>query len=141
MFDNADVGFSSPWGNIASAAISEFVAIDPLAFDPVATRNRLESVANLSEGTTNHTIIVSHEALSSRPFSGEYYAPQVAGRVLDVFPDASILVIFREQVSLIHSLYSQHLRTGGRLTLEEFIGTGDEPAGFSGMCQLSFFLF
>jgi len=141
MFDNAHIGFVSPWGKLPAIAVTEFVAIEPLAFDGAAVRARLDAAAKLPAGSRNQTLVLSHEALSSRPHHGSYYAPEVAARLNEVFPDARVLVIFREQVSLIHSLYGEHLRNGGRLTLREFIGTGNEPLGFSGLCQLTFFCF
>lgn len=141
MFDNAKIGFVSPWGKLPGIAVTEFVAIDPLAFDGAAVRARLDAAAKLPAGSKNQTLVLSHEALSSRPHHGSYYATEVAARLHKAFPDARVLVIFREQVSLIHSLYGEHLRNGGRLTLREFIGTGNEPPGFTGLCQLTFFCF
>ena len=141
MFDNPKTGFISPWGKLPGIAVTEFVAIDPLAFDSAAARARLNAAADLAANDKSKTLVLSHEALSSRPHQGYYYAPEVATRLHEVFPHARILVIFREQVSLIHSLYGEHLRNGGRLTLQEFIGTGNEPPGFSGLCQPTFFCF
>ena len=141
LFDNPKTGFSSPWGRLPGIAVTEFVASDPLAFDDAAVRARLEAAARMPVGAENQTVVLSHEALSSRPHHGSYYAPQVAVRLRKVFPNARVLVIFREQVSLIHSLYGEHLRGSGRLTLQEFIGTGNEPPGFTGLCQLNFFCF
>lgn len=141
MFSNPSMKFISPWGAMASISVTEFVAIDPLFFDPLLVRQRLAAAASFSTGVRNCIPVMSHEALSSRPHHGAYYAPVVAGRLKEVFPQSKILLIFREQVSLIHSLYGEHLRNGGRLTLNEFIGTGDEPVGFTSLCQLSFFSF
>lgn len=141
LFTDAEIGFVSPWGQMAAIGVAEFVTIDPLNFDASATSDRLNAAAKLPADSQNNTLVLSHEALSSRPHHGLYYAPSVAARLQEVFPGARVLLIFREQAALIHSLYGEHLRNGGRLTLQEFIGTGKEPPGFAGLCQLSFFLF
>lgn len=139
MFDSSEIGFVSPWGKLASLAVTEFVTVDPLNFDTERVRARFLAAAKpIGEG---QTIVLSHEALSSRPHHGSYYAPYVADRIQSVFPSSRILMIFREQKSLIHSLYGEHLRNGGMATLPEFIGTGSEPPGFTGLCALSFFEF
>ena len=141
MFDNEEIGFISPWNPLAAIAVTEFVSIDPLIFDANGTRARLAATAQVPPDSDGQTLVMSHEALSSRPHHGAYYAPLVASRLREVFPKAKVLLIFREQSSLIHSLYGEHLRNGGRLSLLEFIGTGQEPPGFTCLCQPSFFLF
>lgn len=83
--------------------------------------------------------VLSHEALSSRPHHGSYHAPLVAARLKQVFPSARLFFVFREQVAIIQSLYGEHVRNGGRNRLEEFLGRGDEPPGWSPLCKLSFF--
>lgn len=137
MFDNPRIGLVSPWGRLASIAVSEFVNVDPLAFDAGVTRRRLAEAA--SPAACDGLAVLSHEALSSRPHQGQYYAPYVAERLGAVFGNARILVILREQRSMIKSLYGEHLRNGGRSSLREFLGTGHEPPGFGGVCKLSFF--
>ena len=75
VFSRSDLGLCTPWGPMAHNAPSEFVNIDPLAFDAAATRARFDA-ARKQKGIA----IVSHEALSSRPHHGRYYAPEVAER-------------------------------------------------------------
>src|SRR6056297_310421 len=78
LFNNSKLGFASRWGGLAHIAVTEFVAIDPLAFDSSLVRARLAEAANLPESIQNHTLVLSHEALSSRPHHGSYYAPEGA---------------------------------------------------------------
>lgn len=87
----------------------------------------------------NCVATVSHEALSSRPHHGKYYAPHAAERLAQTFPGAKVLFIFREQSSIIYSLYGEHVRNGGQHSLAEFIGTGQEPPGWAPLCKMSFF--
>ena len=138
VFGVAKYGFAAPWGGMTARAVTDFVAIDPLVFDADAVRAGYEAAlgAPPPEGAR---LVVSHEALSSRPGSGQYYAPYVAERLRAVFPRARVLVVVREQKSIIYSIHNETVRNGRTRTIEEFIGTGREPDGWTSPCQLSFF--
>jgi hypothetical protein len=140
VFERDDLGFYSPWGAMSAHAVSEFVGVDPLCFAPESARERLTSMIgpDLPQGSV---LVLSHEALSSRPHHGRYYASSVSARLKAVFPEARLFLMVREQKSLIRSLYVEHVRNGGRDTFAEFIGSGHEPPGFSPKCKLSFFQF
>ncbi|MEM9759771.1 MAG: hypothetical protein AAF933_11095 [Pseudomonadota bacterium] len=140
MFTDPSLGFLAPWGGLSHAAVTEFVTADPLAFDAEATRRRLSADAVVPQSMASHAVaVLSHEALSSRPHHGFYYAPYVAQRLKATFPKARLLLIFREQKSIIRSLYGEHVRNGGRMTISEFVGTGHEPPGWASLCRLPFF--
>ncbi|WP_262386614.1 hypothetical protein ROLI_045370 (plasmid) [Roseobacter fucihabitans] len=138
VFNRPDYGISAPWGPMSHQAVTEFVAIDPLCFDPKAARARFDEVRS-DDTAGNDVAVISHEALSSRPHHGKYYAPDVAHRLARTFPEAKVFMMFREQSSIIYSLYGEHVRNGGQHSFEEFIGTGNEPAGWAPLCRLSFF--
>ena len=139
IFSRPDLGFASPWAT-SHMAVTEFVTVDPLDFDPLKTAARFHAAEAQGPFKSASLLrVLSHEALSSRPHHGQYYAPLVAERLKRVFPRAKLLMLFREQVGIIHSLYGEHIRNGGRNRLEEFIGTGNEPPGWSPICRLSFF--
>ncbi|MEM6680999.1 MAG: sulfotransferase [Pseudomonadota bacterium] len=125
-----------PWGYQSHRAVTEFVTIEPLSFDAQALRDEFDF-----ETIKHPGMLFSHEALSSRPHHGRFYAPYVAERFKQVFPDAKIILTVREQQGLIYSLYVEHVRNGGMHTLREFIGTGNEPAGWAALCDLNFFQF
>lgn len=138
VFDGNDSGFFSPWGGMASQAVSEFVGVDPIEFSPEQARLNLAAQA-LPIPERTRICVVSHEALSSRPMRGRYYAPYVAQRLRDTFGNARVLMMFREQKKMIFSAYNMYIRSGGRMTLREFIGTGQDMTGFDGLCKLPFF--
>ncbi|MEM6650009.1 MAG: hypothetical protein AAF603_07145, partial [Pseudomonadota bacterium] len=117
-------------------AVTDFATVDPVEFDPSLTRKEFDECA---KNHRSNVKVVSHEALSSRPHHGFYYAPEAAKRLKQTFPEASLLIIFREQRKIIYSLYGEHIRNGGRHHLREFIGSGNEPAGWNPLCRLSFF--
>lgn len=140
IFADPKTGFRAPWGGMSNRAVTDFAVCEPLAFDP----ERLKAIYAESDpgpgaDGTGQVPVISHEALSSRPFNGQYYAPDVAGRLHKVFPNARILIIFREQASILRSLHVQHVRTGGRQDLRTFLGTGKEPEGWQPMIALTFF--
>ena len=138
VFSRGDLGIASPWNDMAHLAVTEFVDVDPLCFDAAALRQKFDDAcADLTD--TPKVLTVSHEALSSRPHHGRYHAPHVADRLKAVFPSGKVLLIFREQSSIITSLYGEYIRNGGRNSFAEFVGTGDEPGGWAPLCKMSFF--
>jgi sulfotransferase family protein len=68
--------------------------------------------------------VVSLERLSGHPFSGGHDAAQIADRIRETLPDAGVLVVIREQRSMIVATYKQYLKAGGTGTLSQFL----EPA-------------
>ena len=138
LFCRSEYGFSAPWGAMSHAAVTEFVEPDPLCFDAQQTRAAFDAALRTCSSDAPITV-VSHEALSSRPHHGKYYAPYVADRLHQTFPGAKVLLIFREQASIIYSLYGEHVRNGGRHSFGEFIGTGQEAPGWAPLCRLPFF--
>jgi hypothetical protein len=63
----------------------------------------------------------SHERLSGNPHSGGYDAPLLADRLADVFPGARILIVIREQKSMIASVYKQYVLEGGVQSLGSYL--------------------
>lgn len=65
-------------------------------------------------------LIVSREALSGEFTSGEH-AKRIAVRLYQVFGPTKILMVVREQFSMLESIYSQYVKIGGSLSLNEFV--------------------
>jgi hypothetical protein len=65
--------------------------------------------------------VVSWERLSGHAVSGGYDSKELANRVREVFPEATILVVIREQRSMIVSTYKQYVIGGGPNSLEAFL--------------------
>jgi hypothetical protein len=140
VLDNESFGFCAPWGRMSDAAVERFVTVDPLQFDVEETRRYFQE--GIDRVTRAGLVpVLTHEALSSQPLLGQYYAPQVGHWLKAVFPRARVLIVFREQKALIGSLYRQYVRNGGSRSLEQFIGSGDEPPGWAPLCRLGFFEF
>lgn len=67
------------------------------------------------------TPVITHERLSGNPISGGYDATILADRLFELFPYARVLVIVREQVSMMESIYNEYVNGGGACSLWYFI--------------------
>lgn len=65
--------------------------------------------------------VFSNERLSGGPHYGAHDALSLLGRIWQVAPDATILVVVREQAAMIRSMYSQFVRAFGMCSLAEYI--------------------
>lgn len=64
--------------------------------------------------------VISAERLSGSPYSGGYDSKELANRLQAVFPEARILIVIREQVSMLVSTYKAYVDKGGMCSLREF---------------------
>jgi hypothetical protein len=92
----------------------------PFEFDAVASRAEFEPLLAKIVDAGLHPV-VSFERLSGNPFSGGYDSKEIADRLVQVFPDARILVVIREQRSMIVSTYKQYVREGGAMSVTKFM--------------------
>lgn len=65
--------------------------------------------------------VLSDELLGGEPVAGGYDCTVLAERLKAVFPEARVLVVVREQGSMIRSLYGEFLKKYGRGTIEQFL--------------------
>lgn len=121
-------GFSTEIGDIRTRIVRDFVFPDNFHFDPEKMRRRYMPFVEDAEHKGLH-FVLSHERLSGYPPSGGYDRILVAQRLQATFPGARVLIIIREQVSLIRSLYSQYITDGGDLTLARFLDTPEPQLG------------
>lgn len=92
-------------------------------------------VADLLEalGSDDRIPVVSNERLSGTPYSSAFDARLIADRIHAALPNARILIVVREQCSMILSTYLQYLQVGGVDRLSKFLDRrydGHQP-GFS----------
>jgi hypothetical protein len=100
--------------------VRRIVAARPFEFDAAASRAEFAPLVESIEAE-GLTPVVSFERLSGNPFSGGYDSKEIADRLKAVFPDARILVVIREQRSMIRSTYKQYVREGGALPVDRFM--------------------
>jgi len=74
--------------------------------------------------------VISSEILSGNILFGSRDSLSIAGRLAATCPQAKILLTVRSQPSIAKSIYMQHVKRGGRLSVAEFFSPGLEPGYF-----------
>lgn len=97
----------------------ELVDARDLDFDSNSLRERIKVQINKID-RTGKKLIVSREVLSGEFISGEH-AKRNAERLYQVFGPTKILYVIREQFSMLASIYSQYVKMGGTLSINDFI--------------------
>jgi hypothetical protein len=102
--------FVSPWSR--SDIVRVLVGEDPLSFDPDAARRFFASAI---ESATRASLlpVVSHERLSGLPNLGGHDSKEIADRLACVFPSGRVLIVIREQASVITSYWKTYVERGG----------------------------
>jgi hypothetical protein len=119
LFRNARAGFM--WtGKGTDSPVNRLVATPALDFDPKAAEADFASDADRA-ARRGLVFVVSLERLSGHPFSGGYDSKEIAHRLRAVFPHGRVLVVIREQRSMILSTYKQYVYAGGPLPLHRFL--------------------
>ncbi len=90
-----------------------------LDFDANAIRDKFADILS-QNNFENKIMVISREALSGVYPTGDH-AKRVAERLYAVFGDTKILIMIREQFSMLKSLYSQYIKIGGSLCFSEFV--------------------
>jgi Sulfotransferase family len=100
--------------------VRRLVAVRPFEFDADRARAEFEPLLRkiVDAGLSP---VVSFERLSGNPFSGGYDSKEIADRLVQVFPEGRVLVVVREQRSMIVSTYKQYVREGGALPVSKFM--------------------
>jgi hypothetical protein len=118
LFARSDLGFECPWTR--GDLVRHIVRPGPFSIlDEEAREYFASGCRRAVEG--NRVPVVSHERLSGYPPSGGYDSREIADRLALVFPNARVLVVIREQQSIIRSWYAQYVRDGGVLSLARFL--------------------
>ena len=107
----------------SSHPVRRLVRERPLEFDAEGVRRAFAPLIADAEHA-GVVPVVSFERLSGHPFSGGFDVDLVGERVAKVFPDARVLIVVREQRSMILSTYKQYVQVGGAAPLRHFL----EPA-------------
>jgi hypothetical protein len=128
VFPDTEAGFSFVAG--PRIVHSAFVAVNPFDFDAGAVRKNFERGINEAEAQ-GLVPVFSHERLSGSPYAGGHDSRTNADRLAATFPEARILVVIREQASMLGSIYKQYLRSGGAASFDQYVtpppGTGRMP--------------
>ncbi|MEO1711864.1 MAG: sulfotransferase domain-containing protein, partial [Bacteroidota bacterium] len=74
--------------------------------------------------------VLSAERLSGAFQAGGYDSAMIARRLREVFPEGKVLIVIREQASMILSSYVQYVRAGGARTLRAYFQQSRRAPGF-----------
>jgi hypothetical protein len=108
-----------------SRPVRRLVRDRPLDFDAAGTRNELAPFVEEAEAA-GLVPVVCWGRLAGHAYSGGYDSTEIAGRLKAVFPEARILLVIREQRSMILSTYKQYVRAGGVCSLDHFLHPATE---------------
>ncbi|MCH2161500.1 MAG: hypothetical protein MK085_06460 [Phycisphaerales bacterium] len=75
---------------------------------------------------SNRPLILSNERFSGNPHSGWFDTDRILDRLAEVLAGARILLVVREQKSLIRSLWLQYIRIGGTASLQQYLSGHEE---------------
>ena len=120
LFSAVDGPFATPPGEPKYVLSNRFVLPQPLTFDPNAVREQYADFLNTAHGSEK-VAVFSHERFSGYPATGGFDSPMIADRLKKTFPDAHVLIVFREQLSSILSMYSQYVTDGGHKSFKRYI--------------------
>ncbi|TVQ32396.1 MAG: hypothetical protein EA376_05875 [Phycisphaeraceae bacterium] len=118
IFSNAQAGFSQPWTR--GEIIDRFVLVSPFKFDAPSTRAALAPGFQTAE-RDGRIPVLSAERLSGNPHSGAYDGAVITERLHAAYPDAKVLICFREQRSMVASVYQQYVREGDVTSLRRYM--------------------
>jgi hypothetical protein len=121
--DNADAGFCE----ILSRHVSTHKLIKPYILDYDDLPVRREAETRLKRCRQRGLVpVVTHERLSGNPISGGYDGPIIADRLAKLFPEGRVLIVIREQRSMMISVYNEYINGGGACTIQRYL---DPPDG------------
>lgn len=113
-------GFTTEINGNRTNIVRDIVVPDDFLFDPESCRRRY--IPHIEEARREgKCFVLSHERLSGYPASGGYDRKLIADRLAQTFPGARVLIVIREQRSLIRSIYSQYITDGGDMSLGRFL--------------------
>ena len=65
--------------------------------------------------------VLSAERLSGHPLSGGFDAAAIARKIYGTFPNAKILIVERDPVDMVQSVYKQLVKEGATFSVQEFL--------------------
>jgi hypothetical protein len=121
LFLNRSAGYR--WIDKDLPPVRHIVRAHPLEFDAEAARRDFEPL--LAEADAKGLMpVICWGRLAGQAFSGGYDTKEIADRLKAVFPDGRIVVVVREQRSMIVSTYKQYVKAGGPASIEDFLRPG-----------------
>lgn len=118
LFAERSAGFCRPW---VSREIRELLVF-PDGYTYEAARAREGFRVGIEAAEMSQLVpVLSDERLSGSPHAGGYDSALLCDRLAEVFPEARVLIVIREQESAILSVYRQYVRNGGAAPLSKYL--------------------
>ena len=122
VFENAKAGFS----RVRGLKKLSLVEANPFDFEARKVSKKIEP--RIREAQARNLVpVLSRERLSGNPHSGGYDSKIIADRLAAVFPTARVLVVIREQISMLVSVYKQYIQIGGAATFQQYVTRPSVP--------------
>lgn len=112
--------FLAPTTEPRHTLVERFVLPQPMSFDPVRARHHYRDLMRRAEAM-GRTFVLSHERFSGYPPTGGFDSSIIATRLHRTFPEARVLIVVREQLASIYSMYLQYITDGGGMALREYL--------------------
>ncbi|MGH9152787.1 MAG: hypothetical protein ACRD03_10405 [Acidimicrobiales bacterium] len=118
LFQDAAGCFVSPWSR--AEIVERFIRVNAFQFDPTPARAWFSEgiAAALGRGLVP---VLSHEQLAGNAHSGGHNSKANADRLGAVLPGARVLIVIREQRSMVVSVYKQYVRACGVASIERYM--------------------
>jgi hypothetical protein len=118
-----------------SAWIEDIYQRHDLDFDAARVRAAYESEMQSAPGRQP---IISQEALLCEVFAGGSNVIRNAQRLQALFPRGKILIVIREQLDMIASLYYQYCQEGGTVRMARFLTNGPPNVSYFDWTMLDY---
>jgi hypothetical protein len=132
VFDREDLGIGWAGGHESRAFITEnYIICDEYLFDPADIRAKMDA---LERDTRSRDIVPiwSEEMFLSDPAQPLYCGYAALDRLRQTHAgDIKVLITIREQRAFVLAAYQEFIRQGGRHSLYDYIGSGNEPRSYS----------
>jgi hypothetical protein len=136
LFLNRAAGYH--WIDKDLPPVRRIVRAHPLEFSAEAARRDFEPLIADADAKGRMPVICWGR-LAGQAFSGGYDTKEIADRLKAVLPDGRILVVVREQRSMIVSTYKQYVKAGGPSGVEEFLRPGTDQGWRIPMFDFDYF--
>lgn len=98
--------------------------LSPFDLNEKKIREELTKILELpNRNFTGKIPVMSRERLSGHPSSGGFDAKVIAERIKNIFPNAKMFIVIREQREALLSNYFQYLHEGGIFNIKNFLTT------------------
>jgi Sulfotransferase domain len=138
VFEDPASGYASVGHQSPDHPLRRIVAEHPFRYEAARVRADLEAMIAQVESRGLFPV-VSLERLSGNPFTGGHDSRQIADRLHDALLDPGVLVVIREQRSVIVAVYKQYVKGGGTASISQFLEPVHDRARRANLFDPAFF--